>query len=247
MTNIDRWILEKTKNLITEVTDAYEKYDFHKAYQLLNRFCTSDLSATYHDILKDRMYTDAPNWHERRSSQSAIYIIVKILIKLLAPILTFTADEAWNHLCGNSDFADVDSIHLQSWPSVDEIEEFKDFKEIDLLIEFREKVHEQLEPLRKEKSIGQSLDACVNIYAGGAMLDIFKFHEKDLPEYFIVSEVNIHESEEKKVRVEASECKWERCQRSWRRVPKLVDFREFKNISERCAAALEEIEKSNTK
>lgn len=245
MTNIDRWILEKTKLLITNVTDAYEKFDFHKAYQLLNKFCTNDLSATYHDILKDRLYTYAPNWHERRSSQSAIYIVLRILIKLLSPILTFTADEAWNHLYGNSDFADVDSVHLQSWPSVNEIEEFKDFKEINLLIEFREKINEQLEPLRKAKIIGQSLDACIDIYASGAMFDILKFHEKDLPEYFIVSEVNIYESENKDLRIEASECKWERCQRSWRRVPKLVEFGEFKNISERCALALAEIAKSN--
>ena len=240
MTVVDRWILQKLKILIREVSEAYENYDFHRVYQLINRFCCVDLSANYHDILKDRLYTYAPNWKERRSSQSAIYIVLNTLLKLLAPILTFTADEAWNYFQGNRDFADQDSIHLQSWPTGEDIEDFDEFNAIDKLISFREKIHEQLEPLRKKKEIGQSLDARIDISGKGEMFSILKKYEKELPELFIVSEIHLAALDED-LRVKASVCQWERCQRSWRKVEKLVDLGEFKGISERCKSALEAI------
>jgi isoleucyl-tRNA synthetase len=240
MTFIDRWILQKLKQLILHCTEAYEMYDFHKVYQLLNRFCSVELSATYHDILKDRLYTYAPNWKERRSSQTAIGIIFKALVRLLAPILTFTADEALAYFQGNQEYAKDISIHLMDWPDVSEIENFAEEAEIDAIIQFRERVHEKLEMLRKEKIIGQSLDAKIIIRGSDEMFKILKKHEKDLPEYFIVSQV-ILEEVGREMSVGAMECLWERCQRSWRRVPKLVDYGEFKNISERCKRVLEGI------
>lgn len=238
MTSIDRWILQKLKKLIQECSMAYAAYDFHQIYQLLNRFCSVELSAVYHDILKDRLYTYAPNWKERRSSQTAIQIIFSCLVRLLAPILTFTADEAWAYFTGHQAFTDHGSIHLQDWPNTESIEDFPEMAEIEAIIEFRGRVNEKLEELRQAKIIGQSLDAKVTIRGEGPLFAILKKYAKDLPEYFIVSQVELEEGNGVEVIAEA--CQWERCQRSWRRVPKLVSYGEFHNISERCKAALEE-------
>jgi isoleucyl-tRNA synthetase len=240
MTPIDRWILQRLKQLILQCTEAYEIYDFHKVYQLLNRFCSVELSATYHDILKDRLYTYAPHWKERRSSQTAIAMIFRVLVRLLAPILTFTADEAMAYFQGDQEYIDGVTVHLMDWPDVSEIEDFAEGWEVGQIIQFREKIHEKLEALRKSKTIGQSLDAKVVIKGGDALFEILKKYEKDLPEFFIISQV-VLERIRGDTTVEAEPCSWERCQRSWRRVPKRVDYGEFKNISERCQLALETI------
>src|SRR5690606_5327445 len=112
--------------LIRECTAAYDAYEFHRVYQLCNQFCSVTLSATYHDILKDRLYTHGTNSPLRRSSQTAIHHIFHALVRLLAPVLTFTCDEAWCHATFKSDFpsdarlsapdASQLSIHLQDWP-----------------------------------------------------------------------------------------------------------------------------------
>ncbi|MDR1366919.1 MAG: isoleucine--tRNA ligase [Puniceicoccales bacterium] len=238
MTPIDRWILQKLKQLILQCTEAYEAYDFHRVYQLLNRFCSVELSATYHDILKDRLYTYAPHWKERRSSQTAMAIIFKVLVRLSAPILTFTADEAMAYFEDGQEYVDG-AVHLMDWPKASEIEDFTENWEVDKIVQFREKIHEKLEAMRKIKRIGQSLDAKVMIKGGDTMFEILKKYEKDLPEFFIVSQV-ILEHVRGETAVEAAPCLWERCQRSWRRVPERVDYGEFKDISERCKLALEE-------
>ncbi|MDR0590735.1 MAG: class I tRNA ligase family protein, partial [Puniceicoccales bacterium] len=235
MTSIDRWILQKLRKLIHRCTEAYEAYDFHRVYQLLNHFCSVELSATYHDILKDRLYTYAPDWKERRSSQTAMAIIFGALTRLLAPILTFTADEAMDYFPGGRGAA---SVHLMDWPDVSEVEDFPEEAEVEAIIQFREKIHEKLEILRQNKVIGQSLDAKIIIKGSDDMFKILEKHEKDLPEFFIISQVVLMEAQGETC-VEAALCGWERCQRSWRRVPKLVDYGEFKGISERCRRALE--------
>jgi isoleucyl-tRNA synthetase len=239
MTPIDRWILQKLKQLILQCTEAYEAYDFHKAYQLLNRFCSVELSATYHDILKDRLYTYAPDWKERRSSQSAMAMIFKALVRLLAPILTFTADEAMAYFKGNCEVVDGLSVHLMDWPDALEIEDFVEEWEVNRIMQFREKIHEKLEVLRRDKKIGQSLDAKVMIRSGDTLFEVLKKYEKDLPEFFIVSQV-VLEHVRGDATIEATPCPWERCQRSWRRVPERIDYGEFKNISKRCKLVLEE-------
>jgi isoleucyl-tRNA synthetase len=239
MTPIDRWILQKLKQLISQCTEAYEAYDFHRVYQLLNRFCCVELSATYHDILKDRLYTYAPHWKERRSSQTEMAMIFKALVRLLAPILTFTTDEAMAYFDENQEYAEGVAVHLMDWPDVSEIEEFPEEWEVDRIIQFREKIHERLEALRRDKKIGQSLDAKVVAQGSDAMFEVLKKYEKDLPEFFIVSQVVLVHARGDTA-VEAEPCTWERCQRSWRRVPERVDYGEFRDISERCKLALEE-------
>jgi isoleucyl-tRNA synthetase len=165
-------------------------------------------------------------------------IIFRALSRLLAPILTFTADESMAYFLKNQAYGEQ-SVHTMDWPEVSEIEDFKAVAEVDEIIGFREKIHEKLEALRQNKVIGQSLDAKVIIGGNGDVFEILKKYEKDLPEFFIVSQVVLEENSGE-ISVEALSCPWERCQRSWRRVPKLVEYGEFKNISERCKLALEE-------
>jgi isoleucyl-tRNA synthetase len=167
-------------------------------------------------------------------------MIFKALVRLLAPILTFTADEAIAYFQGDQGYIDGLTVHLMDWPDVSEIEDFAKDWEIDRIIQLREKIHGKLETLRKGKMIGQSLDAKIVIKGSDALFEILKKYEKDLPEFFIVSQV-VLERIRGDTTVEAEPCSWERCQRSWRRVPKRVDYGEFKNISERCKLVLEEI------
>ena len=238
-TPIDRWILQKTRHLIQQVSDAYEHYEFHRAYQCISRFCNIELSAQYHDILKDRLYTLSRQCLERRSSQSTIYQIFNILVRLLAPILTFTCDEAYEAQKGKT----AESIHLTEWPKVEEIPEDSAVEEeLDCILGFRSQVHEKLEKMRQEKIIGQSLDAHVIIY-GSSQDTLFQVLHKnaiDLPEYFIVSKATCEErSDMGSPEIEIKIASGQRCPRCWRYVDKLIPAGEFGNVSERCCRVLQ--------
>lgn len=236
MTLIDKWVLHHTAKLINTVTEANEGFQFHKAYQSLNRFCSVILSATYHDILKDRLYTYAPSAHERRSSQTAIYFIFDALVRLLAPVLTFTADEAYKFLHPNAE-----SLLLEDWPKENfSWENESVVEEIEKIFKVRDKVNEKLEEARQKKVLGQSLDAQVVLF--GSMQDpifqLLKKYESLLPELFIVSQVKLQETSEAKISVEIKMADGYRCPRSWRWVPELVFVENFGEVSPRCKEAL---------
>ena len=116
---LDKWALNELAQLVRNVNAAYDAYEFHRAFKdFIDPFCANTLSATYHDILKDRLYTRGPNDPLRRSSQTAIQIIFSVFTRLIAPLLPFTADEAWSFATNNSDFTDQ-PIALEDWPEVD--------------------------------------------------------------------------------------------------------------------------------
>ncbi|MDR2420149.1 MAG: isoleucine--tRNA ligase [Puniceicoccales bacterium] len=238
-TPIDRWILQKTRHLIQQTSDAYEHYEFHRAYQYISRFCNIELSAQYHDILKDRLYTLGRQCLERRSSQTTIYQIFNILIRLLAPILTFTCDEAYEAQKEKT----VESIHLTEWPKLEEIPEDSSVeKELDCILGFRSQLHEKLEKMRQEKIIGQSLDAHVIIHGSSkdTLFQVLHRNANNLPEYFIVSKVTCEEcSDKNSPEVEIKIASGERCPRCWRYVDKLIPAGEFGNVSERCGRVLQ--------
>ncbi len=241
LTAIDQWALYKTEELIQEVAQAYEAFAFHRAYQALNRFVTVTLSATYHDILKDRLYVSAPHWLERRSSQTAIHKILQVLLRLFSPVLVHTTDEAFS--CSKRGSADTDdSIHLQDWPSLETGLLNKDLiAELDEIINLREKVHLALEPLRQAKLIGQSSDAQVRI-TGDPSDPIFALllrHQHSLAEYFIVSQVSLEAINEVELKVEAMKASGVRCPRSWKWVPELVHAPGYGDVSPRSRDALQ--------
>ncbi len=224
---LDRWALHQTAVLLEECTKAYDAYEFHRVYQLCNQFCSVTLSATYHDVLKDRLYTLGTAHPLRRSSQTALHAIFGTLIKLLAPVLTFTTDEAWSFATTGQEYSDA-SIHTQDWPVVpagwrnDALA--AEFAE---LFKLRAKATETLEPLRQAGTIGKSLDAVLTIAGtpGDAGFAALTKHRDFLPEFFIVSSVALEPKAAPAVEVtarRAEETGAHRCPRCWRWVPALV-------------------------
>ncbi len=239
---LDRWALHQAATLIRECTAAYEAFEFHRVYQLCNQFCSVTLSATYHDILKDRLYTLATQSPLRRSSQTALYHLFQTLVRLLAPILGFTCDEAWSYATAQTEYAD-DSIHLQDWPVAPadwtnpELE-----ADVAALLRVRAKVNETIEPFRAAGKLGKSLDAAITLTASPAdpIFGLLEKHREFLPELFIVSHVTLASAERGAMTVTVqpgSEWNLVRCPRCWRAVP-VLETGPYGEVCPRCATAL---------
>jgi isoleucyl-tRNA synthetase len=241
MDTLDRWALLQTADLLHDCEAAYDAYEFHRVYQLCNQFCSVTLSATYHDILKDRLYTLAANSPLRRSSQTAIHHIFQTLVKILAPIVMFTADEAWSFAGAKIEYAH-DSVHLQNWPDFQESWK-NDQVESDVaaLLRVRAQVNEALEPARQAGSIGKSLDAAIAITgAEDATFKILEKHRDFLPELFIVSHVTLTPKASAPLSIgvrPAQELGYVRCPRCWRWVPAL-EKTVHGDVCPRCVQAL---------
>jgi isoleucyl-tRNA synthetase len=243
MDTLDRWALHQAAALLRECEKAYDAYEFHRVYQLCNQFCAVTLSATYHDILKDRLYTLGSGSPLRRSSQTAIHHIFQTLVKVLAPILTFTADEAWAFATARTEYT-TDSIHLQDWPVAPatwtngEVE-----ADIAALLKVRSQVNEAIEPLRAAGKLGKSLDAAVTLTgpSDDAVFRVLEKHRDFLPELFIVSHVTLVPATGGLLSAGArpcSELNYLRCPRCWRWVPAL-EASSHGEVCPRCAEALQ--------
>ncbi len=240
---LDRWALHQAARLIEAVTAAYENYEFHRVYQLCNQFCSVTLSATYHDILKDRLYTLRSTDPRRRSSQTALHHIFQALVRMLAPILTFTADEAWAFGTARAEFAGG-SVHLQDWPvapaSWTDAALDSDFA---ALLRLRARINEAIEPERAAGKLGKALDAAVALEIAPAdpLAPVLARHRELLAELFIVSEVSIEPpsgSDPAMVRIRpAEELGRHRCPRCWRWVTGLEPS-ESGSVCSRCVEAL---------
>ena len=180
-----------TNRLLADVTKFYEDCEFHKAYAAIDAFTVETLSATYHNILKDRLYTFAANSRERRSSQTAIHAMLSAYLKMLAPMLPFTTDEAWGYFTAGGEYAE-NSVLLQDWPAPrPELEFPEEAADFDALLALLDDVNQKLDELRSAKVIGQSLEAVVSISADPASptFALLKKYAAQLAETFIVSEV----------------------------------------------------------
>jgi len=236
-TPLEKWVLHKLHGLVTEVTTAFNDYNFHLGVKAIDQFISVTLSRQYHDILKDRLYTFAPESPERRAAQTAIHATLRALLGLLAPVLPFTTDEAFSHLTANTDFSD-DSIHLQPWPVADAAWASPDFAQasadVEAILKFRERVNEKLEVLRQEKKIGKSLDAVVTLSgpAAAELMPLLRRHAAVLPEWFIVSQVELRLTEDSASTIDiatapAADSGLLRCPRCWRWVPELFAVEGF--------------------
>jgi isoleucyl-tRNA synthetase len=241
---LDRWALHQTAGLLREVTAAYDTYEFHRVYQLCNQFCAVTLSAVYHDILKDRLYTLGTNAPLRRSSQTAIHHIFRTLVKILSPILTFTSDEAWSYAVANAEYG-PDSVHLQDWPVAPA--EWTDAaveSDFAALLRTRAQVTEAIEPLRAAGHLGKSLDAAVTLTAVGddPTFTVLSRHRDFLPELFIVSNVALVSGTPGTVlAATVRPCADHgdvRCPRCWRWLPALAATSAHGDLCPRCVQAL---------
>ncbi|MBQ8717270.1 MAG: isoleucine--tRNA ligase [Clostridia bacterium] len=189
---IDKWIVAGMNDLIKTAWEGYENYEFHTIYHALCNFCTVDLSKLYIDITKDRVYAEAPDSKARRSAQTAMYHIVSAMTRMMAPMLSFTAEEIWQAMPHKA--GDVkESIFLNDIPRYDEKLTFSEVTaRWNQLLELRESVMKSLELARAEKRIGKSLDAKVTVYApDAATYDLLASFKDELPTVFIVSQVEL--------------------------------------------------------
>ncbi|MEN9840787.1 MAG: hypothetical protein RL376_587, partial [Verrucomicrobiota bacterium] len=245
---LDRWALHQTARLLADATAAYDAYEFHRVVSLCAHFVATTLSAVYNDVCKDRHYTYPANHPQRRSSQTAAHTILGVLTRVLAPILTFTADEAWCHAHFKSDLAPADTgatpacVHLADWPVADPAWR-DDALETDFaeLLKVRAKVNETLEPLRQAGKLGKSLDAAVTLSFAPTdpLAAILRRHTDFLPELFIVSHVSLRDTDGSAFEVSAQPCAdlgYVRCPRCWRWVPAL-QATSHGDVCPRCAEA----------
>ncbi|HSW35753.1 MAG TPA: isoleucine--tRNA ligase, partial [Candidatus Limnocylindrales bacterium] len=188
MEELDRWALYRLNGLVDRATKAYEKYEYHLFFHALHNFCVVDMSNLYLDIIKDRLYCSAPDDPARRSAQTALSIILEHLILLMAPILTFTAEELWQQRPGRQN----PSVQLADWPGQNPIWADQELgRRWDVLFGVREEVTKALEQARKDKVIGGSLEASVTIRAESPYFEQLKNYEEQLPVLFIVSAVQL--------------------------------------------------------
>jgi len=192
--DIDHWALDRLHLLNQKVQAAYSDSSFHLVVQALTNFCSVDLSSFYLDILKDRLYTAAQNSPERRAAQEVMRTILVSLVRLMAPILSFTAEEIWKHL--PEDFKEESSVHLANFPKTQTADPARS-ERWEKLIEVREAVARVSETARRERKIGNSLEARVVLSATNTLHPLLKDYENFLPTLFIVSQVDLKPEEEK--------------------------------------------------
>jgi len=242
MLELDRWALSRLTGLTERVEKAYAAYEFHVIYHAIHNFCAIDLSAFYLDILKDRIYTSPKHSLEYRSARSAIYLILDALTRMLAPILSFTAEEIWAELPGERE----ESVHLAKAPAQNSWRDLPLEERYEQLQKVRGTVSKSLEVARSEKRIGQSLEAKVLLNAPASLLPLLQKYLPLLPGYFIVSQVELCETLEGAtaaegiaglhLRVDAAE--GEKCERCWNYVTSVGSNPEHPQACQRCVDAL---------
>ncbi|HET9995493.1 MAG TPA: isoleucine--tRNA ligase, partial [Candidatus Acidoferrum sp.] len=189
---IDRWMLDRTAELVKKCTEWYAGYEFHRVYHAIHDYCVVDLSSFYFDVLKDRLYTKAAKSKSRRSAQTAVWKITSALVRLAAPILVFTTEEIWKYLPKGK--GESESVHMALFPQAEELkanlhESVR--QEWEKLAEIRTAVLERLENARSNKLINAALEARVVLRAKDYLFDVLKAHQSELPALFIVSQVEV--------------------------------------------------------
>ena len=242
MIELDRWAVDRALQLQKQVIAAYRDYQFHLIYQKIHNFCVVDLGGFYLDVIKDRQYTTQADSLPRRSAQTAMYHIVEALVRWLAPILSFTADEIWEHIPGERS----DSVFLQGWYqglfALDAEDRF-DRLFWERVIATRTAVAKELERLRAEGAIGSNLAAEVDLYCSEPLREVLARLDDELRFVMITSEVRLHpESERPSEAPAAGEGLWTlvrpspypKCVRCWHQRPDVGSHADHPELCGRC-------------
>ena len=237
---LDRYMLARTRDLTEKVLQWYKEFEFHRVYQALNEFAIVDLSSFYLDVLKDRMYTFAPTSKERRSAQTVFWQIAETLVRLTAPIMSFTADEVWEYLPAVE--GREASVHLALFPkpeaiySADPAPVLEEWKQI---FGLRDAAMLKLEEARQEKRIGKGLEAELEIRVQGDLYLLLSRYASDLKEILNVSKVTVIDDVSNTViALPASGTK---CARCWNFMPVVGPYGIWDNVCTRCQSALKEM------
>jgi isoleucyl-tRNA synthetase len=232
LTGLDRWILGEFAKLEAEVLAAYDQYEFHVVYQKLSQFIAVELSSVYHDVIKDRLYTDAANSPRRRSTQTALHRLVTGLCQMLAPILAFTADEAWEFIPGKP----TGSVHEAKWQrhgfslEPDEIEKWNWLKL------WRETLLPELEKARQAKTIGKALDAKIEIVIPQVQ---WQYANPDLLRELVnVSALKVAVGDP--ISISVTKADGQKCERCWHWETDIGQNAEHPTICGRCVEAVKQ-------
>ena len=243
---LDQWILMRAERLVRDCRRWYEEYAFHRTYRAIYDFATVDLSSIYFDVLKDRLYTSAPRWAARRSAQTALYRLAWALVRLVAPLISFTAEEVWQHLRKPADAPT--SVHLALFPEPEELtagltdRQRARAQNWDRLIEVRDTVMKSLEAARQEKQIGAPLEARVRLRANGDLLPLLEEYAAELPGLFIVSQVALdRDASDGGLAVQVERAAGTKCERCWKYTVDVGSNPAFPTVCEPCARAVTEI------
>ena len=237
MAQLDKWMIHRCKNLQDEIIQDYLDYNFHQAFQKIHNYCANDLGGFYLDILKDRLYTSKQDSDARRSAQLALSNILQALLRWISPILSFTAEEAWQSLDN-----EIKSVHLlewfNDWVEVGDLEfSDEDWKEI---LELRSEVNKHIEEARNNEIIGSSLDAEIEILCGDKLFNLLEEFNEELRFIFITSEAKailnkIDVSDENnKIQITVKKSSNEKCVRCWHSRPEVGSIKDNESICNRC-------------
>jgi len=238
MPEIDRWALGEMADLVTRVTRYYDEWRYHQVFHSLYGYA-NDLSAVYLDVLKDRLYADAPDSHSRRSAQTVLAAMLDSLVRLVAPILTFTAEEVWSFMPDS--MRDAESIQLAKWASVDvPPEEAYDLHQAyAIVLQAREAVTRAIEEKRNAKEFGKSQETRVVLTAPADMLPTLRSRgERGLAEFFLVSGVELREGD---LAVEVLPAQGEKCPRCWTWRTDIGSVSAAPEVCGRCGEVVEQL------
>ncbi len=249
---LDQWALYRLSQLWEGVTKAYEHYNFDEVYQLIYAFCNEDLSSIYLDILKDRLYTFRAQSPQRRSAQTVLYHIVDNLVRMMAPILSFTAEEIFAMIPKDSATGKIKSVHLLEWPIIEEAWKTSSaHKRFELLLVLRPYVLKALEEKRRLGLIGSSLEAKVILETASERQGQYLNDLKEiLPSVFIVSQVDIRQKDDvtseifeefPKTNILIQPADGQKCSRCWNYSPFVGKDAQHLTLCDRCAVIVKEI------
>jgi isoleucyl-tRNA synthetase len=240
LSDIDKWVLYKLYNLNKEAIEAYESYEFHQVYRKILNFCAVELSSIYFDMSKDLLYTEIKDSKKRRANQTALYQVQSSLVKLVAPILAFTAEEVW-HFTKNTD-----SVHMQTYHVLDEAFNNAEIaRKMESLVDVKKDLLKSLESMRQEKIIGTSIEAAVRIFSGSETVKKLLSESPDDTRRFLqVSKVVITEKEEAGMikydttSIFAEKATGKKCVRCWNYFDTLGSHKDHPELCDRCTDAV---------
>jgi isoleucyl-tRNA synthetase len=243
LTELDKWMIFRAQNLQEEIKQDYLNYNFHQAFQKIHNFCANDLGGFYLDILKDRLYTSKSDSSARQSSQVALSNILQALLRWVSPILSFTAEEAWQLL-----ESEEDSVHLLEW--FDDWEEVGDLSisnaDWEQVLQIRSEVNKHIEEARNKEIIGSSLDAKIELYCKEETKVLLEKFSDELRFVFITSEASVEEFQEKgdktnleDMRIAVSKTNFQKCVRCWHSRPEVGSIQGHESICNRCLENIE--------
>ena len=249
---IDRWMLDRTAELVKKCREWYANYEFHRVYHAIHDYCVVDLSAFYFDVLKDRLYTKAAKSKARRSALTAIWKITSALVRLAAPVLVFTAEEIWKFFPKTS--VDPESIHIALFPEVSEFQTnmtAAQREEWQRILLVRDEALKALEGARNAKKISSGLEAKVILHASHSLADLLEKHAGILPALLIVSQVQLGGAMEPPIlrpitlpglEISVARASGKKCERCWNYSTHVGENKRYPTVCERCSEALAEIE-----